>query len=576
MGYYINKKTGEKISTTEYNKRYLTPPKAVKDPNDPTATEESAINQLKIAKNVVKELKDAYTGMVGKEYEGTGAGVLSRFKGIKRSIGAAVGTNEDARIYKNLAESNLSIIARALKAEKGVLTEQDVSRARGALAKLGSSPKEAKALFDAIDRQAESNLKILYGKDAEDVKVPRQDKIAQLRMDAQKAEDSANRSLTSRTLQALPGQAARTLLETPARFLASAAAAPIDIGRSLAGQEPLQGNIPLVNKPTYQAQASQEIGGLYDKAYAGEKFGVGDYAKALKPFVEVPMAGLETVVLGKGIQKAGSGVKRLFEGRRTARDIQNAVDMVAPALDKKDKIAAFAQAGKPGGVVRGRFGTVKSTPSRQDIEVAKAAAPFVKGKDPVKTVENLGTEVARFSDESVRPYLQANPRAYNRATLAKALDGVDPPDWIKADATAERTYNMVKARMIGAATNHPGTMEGLWESRKAFDQEVKRQFGDAILDPNKRTYVNRAIRDVRAGVNDFIATQTGDSQFGESMKYLNRLYIAIDNIADKYYKTVDAPSYVAKFGKYVVGAAAGTAVSAGVGAGLYGALSTRQ
>ena len=553
--------------------------------NELTSGETSAINQLKMAQPIVNELKAAYASMVGKEYEGVGAGVLSRLKGLKRSVGAAVGTNQNAKIYKSLAESNLSIIARALKAEKGVLTEQDVGRARGAIAKLSSSPKEAKAVFDAIERQAANNLKILYGEDMKAADAPRASKAEQYRTEAAAAQKDADRSTTSRFLGELPKQAGRTLLETPARFLASAAAAPVDLYRTATGGQPMHGNIPVVNKPTYQAQGARDIGQLFDKAYAGEKFGVGDYAKAVRPFAEVPAAALETVgvaKLGKAAINGMGGARRLFADRKLSKEIESTMEMITPLMDKKAKIAALAQAGKPGGVARGRLGTTVRTPNKEDVEVAKAVMPFIKKKNPSASVENINEEIGRFSDDSLRPYLQANPRAYNPQTLNKKLAEVEPPDWIKADSVAERTYTLVKNRMMQAAQQHPGTMEGLWDSRVSFDQTVKQQFGDAALDPTKRAFVNRAVRDMRGAVNDFIAESTGDSQFKQAMKYLSRLFMARDNISEKYYKVVESSDEIVplarrfkKAATWTGGVVAGTAASGIAGAGVYGAMSNR-
>lgn len=342
----------------------------------------------------------------------------------------------------------------------------------------------------------------------------------------------ANRSVFSRFAEELPKGLARAFVKEPARFAASAAVAPVDIARGVAGQKPLDVNIPGVGG-TFQGEAQKRL----DE-------GASPLATVGRATLEVPLVGLETLGIGKIAKTGVVGAKRLFQARRTASEISHAVDAVSPALNKAGRIEAFARAGKPGGVAKGRFGAVKRTPSNEDIEIAKAASPFVKGSNAVKHAENLGGEIVRHSDEVVRPYLRSNPRAFNTATLNKHLSQVDPPDWIKSDATAERTYNLIKQRMIDATRNHPNNMEGLWDSRITFDKIVKQQFGEAKLDPARRGFVERGIRDMRDAVHDFITQQTGDSQFKANMKYLSRLYRAIDNIADKNQAIVEAPTKV--------------------------------
>lgn len=572
MGYYINKHTGEKISTTEYNERILkpslktSPAASASAPQDQGSLIRSRVNELPAGQQdpafaaiaVFKNAKEV-TDILDK---GLKTGPIS---GASKKLGQIVsGKDTD---FNRFNSGTTQLTSNFIKAISGV---QVSDRERKFLmASLPSPYKQEQVnrdniatLLTFLKNKYETQLGVDFTKMPEAVPLPGITKQTQ-----STPQPEQPRSTASFFAEEFPKQAAKTLLQTPARFLASAAIAPVDIARQLGGGQPFQGHIPGIGQ-TYQAQAANTQQDIIE--------GKEPLTKALQPFLEVPMAALETVGIAKLAKGAAVGTKRLFEGRKTARAIQDAIELTSPALAKKDKIAAFAQAGKPGGVVKSRFGSVTRTPSKEDIEVAKAASPFLKGKDPIKSVDTLGKEISRFSDESVRPYLKANPRAYNQATLSKALQDVDPPDWIKADATAERTYSLVKQRMVEATTRHPGTMEGLWDSRISFDQTVKQQFGDAILDPTKRSFVNRAVRDMRHAVHDFIASQTGDSQFKESMKYLSRLYTAIDNIAEKYYATVNAPSPIKRLATKGASAIGYTALGIGTGVGLSSLTGQRQ
>ena len=91
-------------------------------------------------------------------------------------------------------------------------------------------------------------------------------------------------------------------------------------------------------------------------------------------------------------------------------------------------------------------------------------------------------------------------------------------------------------------------MEGLWDSRIDFDRIVEQQFGGAVFDPAKRSFVNQAVRDMRRATNDFIGNSIWDKRFAGSMKRLNRLYEARGNIAEQNYKLLDK-NFVQRFYK---------------------------
>ena len=117
----------------------------------------------------------------------------------------------------------------------------------------------------------------------------------------------ASKSLGRRFLSALPGEVAKTLVNTPAKFAASAIAAPIDIARGFLGKAPVRGE-----RQTFQSEATDKFGGLYGKAYEGN-LGKYEQLKGITPFAEVPLAGLETATLPGLAKSTTRGAGRLFK-----------------------------------------------------------------------------------------------------------------------------------------------------------------------------------------------------------------------------------------------------------------------
>ena len=537
------KSFGVPYGTTREDAFGMTPAKAAGTGgvDDATATQKARLDTLNTVIKSLDDYKTLYSTTVGKSGSnifGSDAGALSgAYNALLFQVAQAAGTGALQAADRQVVEAMIPNPTTP----KGIFGRLRTGGRTGSIKAI----EQAKSIFQ--------NNKVAI----ETGKVP---PAAPQSPQSTGAPSPTPQQTANRTrLSQMTGQVAQFALEATFRFAASAAASPVDVVRTAMGKQPIQGNIPLINKPTFQAQGTRDIGQLFDKAYAGENVSPWETAKGMKTFAEVPLAAAETVGLGKTIGSA----KRLFAGQKAAREVKSVIEMISPELDKKTRVAAFAKAGAPGGVVKGRLGAAIRTPDTEDIEMAKTAAPFVKGKDPIKTVTAIRKEIADFSERSLRPYLQANPRAYNSQTLQKYLTEVEPPDWIKADDAAERTYTLVKQRMLQAAQQHPGTMEGLWDARQTFDDIVEKQFGPAKQDAIKRTFTEQAISDTRHAVHEFITNQTGDSRFKESMKYLSRLYRVVDRIAQKNYtlleqtKPTSNAQRIKRFGKYAGGAILG-------------------
>lgn len=121
-----------------------------------TNAEIGKVRQAVQARNMIDQLRESYyRSNAGEADRG---GLSGRLQGFGRVLGAAAGINETYREYQNLYTSNLSTIAKGMKSESGVLTNQDIARAKKTLPTAYSSPQEAEAAFREAYRQIDDTL----------------------------------------------------------------------------------------------------------------------------------------------------------------------------------------------------------------------------------------------------------------------------------------------------------------------------------------------------------------------------------------------------------------------------------
>lgn len=253
----------------------------------------------------------------------------------------------------------------------------------------------------------------------------------------------------------------------------------------------------------------------------------------------------DVVDLGiKTATKAGEKVSGVVS-RNAPSTIDDALELTAPVLNKKDTIAAFEKSGKPGGVeTTGPLGKIKYKPSTKDTEIAETALPFIsKNKNPAENALSLSNEIENFSENTVTPYLKANPRAVNTQTVNAYLRSIEMPAIFKSEQSLEKAYGLVRDNMIKRVNEAGGTMLDLWNARKNFDDDVIKQFGDLAFADPKANAVRRAVQDMRRGMNDFIATQIGDDTFKQQLRKLNNLFEARSRIAERSAKLLDSNAF---------------------------------
>ena len=387
-------------------------------------------------------------------------------------------------------------------------------------------------------------------------------------------------------LRRFGGAAIDFLLKQPVKFAISAAEVPetlINVARGKAIATPQRTyNIPGISPfKSFQSEAETR----FNKIQSGEK----PLFTALAPFAEVPLAGAEILGL-KGLAQTAPRLFSLAKGfvSKTSKRVfakseekllQNTLKATEPTLSKAEKITTLKTVGRPGGAtVEGRiFPEITRTPGGRDIEVAKEAMR-IGIKDPSKPVQNLqkiNSEIARISEQEVRPFLRANPRIYNNNTLVSKLTKIDPPDLVKADTSLEKAYGLVRSRVIKTIQKSKHTMEGLWDARKTLDKTMEKEFGEALwnIENSLHVPVKRAYLDMRRVIKDFIIENIGEKGkiYGELLNRETLLFEAQQNIAEQSYKLLGKSGFKAFLQRHPLFKEGLKYIGAGtVGAGAFG------
>lgn len=234
------------------------------------------------------------------------------------------------------------------------------------------------------------------------------------------------------------------------------------------------------------------------------------------------------------------------------KKLEDLVNETSGVADKKarisnlEKTGALDKNGKPiGGSRESLFGGIKTSANPKDLARAKSVEGIViPGASPVKNLTNLNREISRISENEITPILEKagsvspiseKTPGWNKIT--QRLSDIEKPDIIKADPTLDKTYDLVRQRMIDQIQKQPPTFKGLWDARKAFDKVVEDQFGDAAFNSEKNTAIKRAISDMRREINNIIGDKV--PEYKSMLDKLSDMYDARYNIAENFQNILD-------------------------------------
>jgi hypothetical protein len=111
-----------------------------------------AVNQLKSQFNSSASPSSVKKGDIG-------AGIASRFMGMKKGASAAIGADPELKTYLNNRKSFASLISKGGFLESGVLTDQDIKRVLDSIPDEYSTKEEADAGWREIDGILSGGLK---------------------------------------------------------------------------------------------------------------------------------------------------------------------------------------------------------------------------------------------------------------------------------------------------------------------------------------------------------------------------------------------------------------------------------
>lgn len=296
----------------------------------------------------------------------------------------------------------------------------------------------------------------------------------------------------------------------------------------------------------------QSVAKALEPTNVGEKTGdvIGTVASLVSPFASETggIVGLKNDI--NAIKNVPKTVSNIFGGEN--RELQNLVDETTGVADKKaristlEKTGAIGKDGKPiGGAKETLLGGVKAEPTPADIARAKSVQGIVKpGVSPITNLTKLNQEISRISEKELAPALEKagsinpiNEKTPGWNKITQRLKDIEKPDIIKSDPSLDKTYDLVRQRMIEQIQKQPPTVKGLWEARKSFDKVVEDQFGDAAFNSEKNTAIKRAISDMRREVNSIIGDRV--PQYKDQLAKLSDMYEARYNIAENFQNILD-------------------------------------
>ncbi len=361
----------------------------------------------------------------------------------------------------------------------------------------------------------------------------RQQKITRFQSEAQGFRDEAKKKgsfggLLKGTIKGLPKATFEVGVGTPAKFLTSIVEAPKAAITGKASQRTydLPGLEPF---KSFQSEAETRAG----KIIEGEK----PLYTAISPFVEVPLAGIEALFIGKGISKGIKATQKI----RSAGDVKRVAQAVFSPTSKKEKVSAFKKAGQPGGVTeKGITKKIVYTPTKQDIVSAKIVQGTIRAKSsPIKNITRINQRVEDVS-QGVESFLKTakTNKKISVKSLSASLDNIKPSLTTKTDATLNRTFNEVKRVVKDVVSKAGDNSYDMWKARIKLDKLMEGEFTKIFGNPERYTSTKDAYLQMRRTINKFIEVRTvgGDVGFTKGMKELSTLYESSLRLAEKNYK----------------------------------------
>lgn len=243
-------------------------------------------------------------------------------------------------------------------------------------------------------------------------------------------------------------------------------------------------------------------------------------------------------MIGKGVTKAGE----YLAGRNIAKETDFIKDLITPELNA----TKTADAIKTGKVVEGGFmkdrDITNAVPFFEDTAKAVSEVPGISKSntllenanyihDHIGTVANDLVSSLKNSAKGMKvSELAQVPEKFNQYMKGVKATLKENPTLV---GDAEKTATKILDKFESLVKEEGSTPDAIISARKKLDNWMSAQKGDNVFDPKTEGAVSVALRAIRQGGNDFVASLSKDVAVKDMLAKQTNLYNAIENIAPK-------------------------------------------
>lgn len=214
--------------------------------------------------------------------------------------------------------------------------------------------------------------------------------------------------------------------------------------------------------------------------------------------------------------------------------VKEAIDIVSPKPTQKvSKTGIKAGRGESGGL----FTPSTVAPDEKTLRAAEAAAGIVKkGNTGIQNANAVRDEIGNIAEKlktdlknmEVAPILQKEEMD---DLLERSLREIGENPTMVGDAA--RSAELILNKFKSFLPRGDVTAYDLLEARKRLDKWMDTQTVSNVFNPNYETAKTVALRSIRQGANDLVATKAPDVAVKEMLRRQSALYDALENISAK-------------------------------------------
>lgn len=236
----------------------------------------------------------------------------------------------------------------------------------------------------------------------------------------------------------------------------------------------------------------------------------------------------------------------------------------------------IAQRGTTKSLLTGTISPVADSGTKDLAQTVVDNVPgFTKAKDLSSKINLTQDTVSAMADDLKKQVINSGKdKIYSFKELKSSLDDIPKPLGIVKDQ--EAILERVKNAALEIARKNGGKISSLFDARKEFDSVIKQQLPN-LYSSDTLTPIRLAVRDIRRGMNNFIAKNLPDVSFKDSLQLQSKLLEAVENMSGKVASGSDKEIGTSRIGRFAKrhpvvsglikkGAKyAGTATAAGLG-----------